>query len=681
MKLVARLTTTIFFLGLITHLIPLVVSPALALTDEESTAVTAQVVNNANPTTPILISPDNNSTITTTLPTFVWEGSSDSNGIASYSLTLDGSVLFSSIPTSATDNANYTLTYDSGTNRYSLTVKSPISDGTHTWKITAFDTIGGSTDSATWTFTIDSLAPNFVVTAVGELTTSISAQDTSTIPSSPLELDNNSPLLVATGEANATVAVVLTVPGDPTQNFSTTIDGSGNWSLQLGLLPRNVVMTLDFTITDGAGNVSVLSGVQFLIKAEVITFPPTTPTPTPSASPDSTPPATPTASPSQEVPTTPAPSPIVTLTLVPPSEIIPEAIQEIFELLPEPVQLILQQLPEQIQVAVENTLNVVVPTSAVIATAAVPTLSLFALFGQLGEELSFRLLIKLLQAIGLLPKRKPQGMVYNSKTDEPVAFALLTVTSTDKTLEEPIQETVVTDVNGIYQGVKLPPGRYQLDVRHQEFTFPSKLPRPPYLSFQDHYLGEPFDVTSQSQEQLFLIPVDPITTAATKKTFRSRLRILLARFRLSNLAIPMFIFSFVIAIFFPTWLNWLIVGFYSIVLVRKAVLSQRIPRISGVVLGPNQQPLVNAIVRLNYSTTNQLAVLVTTNHRGEFATFVEPELYQISVNKTGYFWQPEASGTLSIQQVDARKQHQVLLIEMIPSASVSDELFANVASL
>lgn len=440
--------------------------------DTEGVTVSLRVPTNDNPTTPILISPPNNSYVTTSLVTFVWQGSTDSHGIGEYELYLDGSLYFDNIPTSDTDNSEYTLTYNSTTNEYTLVIKSPLAEGSHTWKISAVDTLGsGRTDSATWTFIVDTQAPSFIITDIGDAAVTISAQDITTIPSSPVELTNNEPLLQGTGEANSTVILTVTIPGDPTQTFTFTIDAGGSWSQQLGILPRGVVMTLDFVITDLAGNVSVLSGVQFIITQEVIVFPPVSPSP--SASPE---------------------VPLIAIPITPPREILFNLAQEIFELLPDTLKTLVASIPPQIR-------NLG-PISTALVIAAIPLLATASIATQFGVRFSLELLARILQALGLVPAGKPRGFVFDSHNHKGIPFALLTITSVpEKTLPltadpntlnlatTPLIETVVSDVEGVYKGVELPPGKYQIDVRHQEYRFPTIKPRPAYLTLRDFYKG------------------------------------------------------------------------------------------------------------------------------------------------------------------------------------------------
>ncbi len=639
------------------------------------TTVTATVPDNAPPTTPILIAPENNSKLTINKPTFIWEASTDANGIDRYEMSLDGSTYFYNIPTNDTENDDYILDYNSITGRYSLTPKVGLSEGDHTWKIRAIDNLDNGTDSATWSFSVDTQAPSFVLTSIGAVTTSISAQDPSTIPSIPVELEDNQPLLTATGEAGSTVQLTLTIPGDPTQSFTVDIDSGGNFQHQLGILPRDVIMTMDFIITDPSGNVSILSGVQFVINSAAIIIPPVSPSPSPTPAVTPTPGVTPQPSPTPSPTVSPSPeaSPIITIPLIPPEEIIHEVIQETGELLPPQIVNLAKNAPKIIEETVVNTIELIAPVSALVATAAVPTLSTLMLFSQFGQDISLKIFVRVLQALGLLPKKRPQGMVFNSQTDEPIAFALITIQSVDTTPEETITETVVTDTSGIYQGIKLIPGKYRIFVNHQDYSFPTFKPRPAYMSFLEFYKGEVFEVKSEEQEHLYLIPVDPKETQTQKTTFRSKTKLLMAQLRLKDLTIPLFSFSLVVATFFPSLVNTFVLGLYGILLTKKAIKSTRVPGISGKIIDEKGEGIPHAIIRLTESNTNQLIALISSNEHGEFKVFTKKDLYQLVVTKQGMTIDTTSS-QLSFQEIDTREESQYVVIKMKEMGDVYAEL-------
>lgn len=633
----------------------------------ENSTVTARVVNNDNPTTPVLVAPANSSTLTINKPSFIWQRSTDDNGIAKYQLWLDGSLHFDNIPITSTDTSSYTSTYDAGTLRFTLTPKTGLAEGAHTWKIRAVDSLGATTDSATWSFTIDTLAPSFILTNIGDAIVSISAQDAGTIPSSPVELQNNEPLLSGTGEANSTVQLTLTIPGDPTQNFSTAITSGGVYSLQLGLLPRGVVMTLSFVITDQAGNVSVLSGVEFIIADTVIVIPPpTSPSPTPGVTP----------SPIPETSPTPTPEPLLVIPVISPRETLNEIIQETYEALPDAVKNILANTPKEVGVFVAETGKALAPISAAAAATAVPATSFLVVASQFGGNLSFNMIIRLLQALGLLPSGKPQGLVFNSATSDPIPFALLTITNTNQD-QVSITETVVSDSSGVYRGVRLPLGEFKILASHQEFTFPTSLPRPSYVSMADFYKGENFQVQSEENLQLFLIPLDPKKeeTELKQKT-RLRLRLNGVNKITRQLLYPLFVISGLLAVLFPTWANIGMFGIYAVVIANKARQWFRVPTIAGTIIDAAGAPLENVVVRLSDPETNQLVSVLTTKADGSFSVFGLRGLYQLSITKPNYVWEQAGEVAMSLYQVDTRQASQSLVLTMKSAGDYYQQMFA-----
>ncbi len=639
----------------------------------DGSTVSAFVPDNIAPSTPILIAPADGSTVNTATPTFVWQESTDNVAMDSYTLTVDGDVLFENIPLVSTNHADYTLVYNSSDDSYSLTPDDNLSNGTHTWKITAYDSSGNYTDSVTWTFTIDTQAPVFVITQVGDETVSISSQDISTIPDEPIILEDNEPLIAGTGESDADVEMTVTIPDEPTQTFNFTIGGSGTWSVQLGVLPRGVTMYLDFTITDEAGNVSVLQDVPFQIEQIIIVFPPQpTPTPTPASSPlppgaTPEPTQTPSASPILPVPT-PA-GPIISIPITPPRETVIRIAQRVEQALPPAIQNIIDTLPEGLREAISEPFRQAAPVAALIATAAIPTLSFLNLLLEFGGQITWRLLVKILQAIGLIPPSEPQGLVFNSETYEPVSFALLSFRSTHQDIAEQILETAISDENGVYQGITLPSGEYTLTVDQQDFHFPTALPRPSYLRLQEFYKGEVFAINSESSEPLFLIPVDSLVTDQRRKTWRDRLRLFVARFKLRNLVVPLFIFSCVVTLFYPSTLNFIILALYIVLFARRVFIAWRVPIIAGTITDSHGEAIENAIIRVTDEQTGLTRVLIRSNQNGQFATRIEQGVYQIAVSKLGYVW-VENNEMVPYKEAIADRSGHTLAITLKPIQEV-----------
>lgn len=648
-----------------------------------NTTVTASVPDIVPPSVPFLISPEDESLLNDATPNFVWQQSTDNVGVSHYELYLDGVLKYGPIPTTSTTTSEFTVTYNSGNGQYTLTPSASISNGSHNWYVMVYDAAGNTNTSVTWDFRIDTQAPAFIIESIGPYTTNISASDINSVPDDPIELEDNQPIFTGTGEANSSVQVTVQIPGQSNQVINFSINGSGNWSFQLGILPRDEVITLNFVITDEAGNISVLTDLKILIIQEYIIIPPTptpSPTPVPTPTPTPLPPGATPPPPTPPVESTPVPPttpPIIKIPILPPEEIVKIIKDEIVDLIPDQVTDIVSNIPQAIRQAISDSVNAIAPAGVLIATVALPAIGFLALLLQLGQQLSLDLILKLLQALGLLPPKEPQGMVFDSQTNEPVAFALLTITSTDKSLSERLIETVVTDVDGIYQGVQLPLGRYIIDVSHQDYNFPTAKTKPGYLSIQEFYKGEEFEVTSAQKLQLFLIPVDKKTETVHKISIKKTIRGFIKKVRFADFFWPLFVFSIVITLFYPTWINFLVLSIYFLMFLKRVVKSFKKPTISGFIKNSAQEPVQNATIRISDPTKGELVAIINTNKQGYHEAFLDPNKYQIQITKSGLVWQREGS-QLSMEEVDVTKERMTFDAVMRDIGDIYKELFGDI---
>lgn len=592
-----------------------------------------------------LISPANTSYVNTTTPSFTWEASSDAFGIGKYTLSLNNNTYIDNIPTTSTNTVNYTLTYDSMNQRYTLTLKSPValSEGSYSWRIRAEDTNGNGTDSATWNFTVDTVPPPLVVTSIGSTSTSISS---GTEPTTPVETPDNPPIISGTTEAGRTVNVTITLPDNTTYVISTTADANGDWSVTPPLLPRDVTILLTVTATDAAGNTRTISNAPFTIPTPVIIIPPdleppiistgsATPTPT-QTFPEPTPSPVfdaetglfviPTPSPRPSPSASPRP-PLLVIPLINPLEIIGLQIQELREVLPEAV----------VQ-TIETVAPVAVPTAAAVATT----------------QIAFDGILRVLQLLGLFPVRKTTGYVFDSHTKQPVPFAVITISSVDER-PEPIQETVVSNMFGMYTGIQLPLGRYKLEVRHQDYSFPSREPRPAFLSVRDYYLGEVFEVTNAKIQQFFLIPMDPLGTVKEKRSLRYQANLLYLWFNrfVQAMVVPLFLLSVYMTSLNPSPLSLFFLLIYTLLLIRQLIMLATRPNIIGQIGDEQQAPVENVLVRLNQAETGELQSVMLTDKRGKYATRVRKDRFQLSIVKPGMVW-TDGQQPMSSYEADTR---------------------------
>ena len=315
-------------------------------------SIRATVPDLIAPSSPILIAPDDGSLLTDNTPSFRWFESTDNVALSHYALYLNDVLYYNNIPKTDTENSSYILDYDELNGSYSLTPKQGIADNSYTWRIDAVDYANLRSSSDTWDFRIDTLAPSFILKKIGDTDVNISAGDAGSVPGGSILIFTNDPTaneptLIAIGEANSSVFLTVTIPDDPTQNFTGSIDGNGNYELKLGILPRDTDIRLDFIITDQAGHVSVLEGVYFRISLQY--WPTSTPSPTPSStstvtpsvslsttlSPTRTPSISPTKKVSVEPSVSKSPTPTGIVPIIPPKEIIHEVSDELIETLPD----------------------------------------------------------------------------------------------------------------------------------------------------------------------------------------------------------------------------------------------------------------------------------------------------------------------------------------------------------
>lgn len=257
-------------------------------------------------------------------------------------------------------------------------------------------------------------------------------------------------------------------------------------------------------------------------------------------------------------------------------------------------------------------------------------------------------LIKILQSLGLMRRGKPQGLIYETDTSKPVPFAMVTFTKSD----QQIMETTVSDVHGVYGGVKLSPGSYTLSVVHQDFNFPTKARQWGIGSTTDFYTGEPFSVTSEATEQLFSIPVDPRTETPVRLPLRT-LVVLAFNQLLSHqqqVQVSLTIFTIICTLISPSMHNLAMAALYGALLVRGKLNSKRKPLLCGTILDNSGKPLENVIVKVVSSGTNQLQSVTQSSVSGYFSAFVRPGKYQISVIKNGYVWEKYAA-SMGLEEV------------------------------
>lgn len=543
---------------------------------DRPTQVTASVSDIEPPSTPILISPEDDSKLTQNKPTFVWKGSTDNFAMSHYVLELNDETKFDDIPLVDSDNSDYTLTYNSTTEEYTLVVKNSLSDGSYTWNILAVDIYDNQATSVVWDFSIDTKAPTFIITTIDGVTVEISNQDTSTVPTTPIELTNNAPQLSGTGEGNSSVRLTLTFQDGSTDEYTFTIGSDGKWSVTLDTLPRDQVIYLDFIITDSYGNVSILSDVPLILRTPVVIIPlPTFPSE----------PVSPT-----EEPTTP---PQLVIPILP---------------LPELLPPIIRDLPKQIVYYVrsyEATTRLVIVTFweqfwKVIVIAlllALPLLKLLILVSWWWKYLSAHLFKQLLWVIGWWKSQRSQGMAISRLDQDSIGFSLVTVSG--KTAAGlPYKQEWLTNQEGQLPRLLLPEGVFRMSMKHPLYFFPTLEKRPEHLEENTYYTGGEFKVEKDDADRLLVLVAEPLEYARNTQLYLLRQSIL----TLPSLSIPLAVLAGCISIFFPSILNLIAILVFILLLLWKKYRAAT-NRLEIDVRDPQKKPIDHVVVALR--ETNQ----------------------------------------------------------------------------
>jgi hypothetical protein len=244
-------------------------APALAVVNPQtgSTTVTVTVPDRGRPDTPVLISPENNATIGTTAPTFIFNPSLGDRPVSHYQLWLDGLKNTDHIPQSFSTITTNAL--------------KALQEGQHTWMIKAIAANGSDRDSAIWSFSIDTTAPLILIQSVADQTASLSSLD---LPSWPNEVQFSTnqryPLITGLSEAGAYLTINFSGPS-VTDAVNQIIGSDRRFSLKpkTALLPGRYQVTV--AAADAAGNTTNLPSFTLTITSptQFITLPLPSPLP------------------------------------------------------------------------------------------------------------------------------------------------------------------------------------------------------------------------------------------------------------------------------------------------------------------------------------------------------------------------------------------------------------------
>lgn len=576
---------------------------------ERTSTVTASVRDRIPPSTPILVSPENGSILNLVPFPFIWKASSDSYGIAKYILYLDGNVYKDDITSS-------TQGYSETDGTITWTPTGIISDGTHTWKVRAVDANGNTADSTTWSFTVDTTPPALIITSIGGKEVSITSQDSSTIPTSPILLKETSPKIVGKTDTNTVVKITLHLPLGVTTLLETTSDDQGNFTITLASLPKDKLITIDFLTQDGAGNISVIAGVPIKIVTEYVVIP--------------------------------LPPPIVDI--IPPIPV-PPTPEEIKETIKHVIETpFTQSLPYKQATQIFG----IFPFLALLIGLLLPTLAFLSVLRRSGvglQEFGISLFIHILRALYILPPPKDRGIVFDSDTQKPVPYAYVQAVSVKdyRTIG-----TTMTNKQGIYGDIALDPGEYVVRVLHRDYTFPTNKEKGRFLRIEEFYKGEIFPTHQFQHLPPLFIPVDYRHT--TKDGIRNTSYEATLTNKIAAMPTPpvllITILLVVLAIGYPSAWNIAMGFLYVLTLLKRVRRRYQTARCVGTIVDKENTPLKQAFILFEKEHSNAVS-FSQTNESGYFEAYIDAGKYEASITHPDHF--------RSTQELDLSSKEVVLL--------------------
>lgn len=540
--------------------------------------VQASIPDTQAPSAPILIAPEDEDLLSDSTPTFSWYEATDNMGVSHYVLYIDDDVFYDFIPLYSTNNSDYSLEYDSLEGSYELTIKDRLRDGKHEWRIVAVDYADLEGISDTWEFRLDTQAPSFVLNKIGDTSVSISASSPSSVPSSPIIIFSNDPsanepMLLATGEAGSRVKLTITIPGDTTQSITKTIGSGGSYEVQLGILPRDTDIRLDFIITDAAGQVSVLEKVYFRIALQYWpTATPSTLTPTPSVSIivspapsiSSSPSPLPTATPS--INASPSPTPTGIIPIIPPREIIHQGVDEVVERLPE-------GMAESIRAFLSSSWWQGAALHFNMFLLVLFYVSAFVLLAsKFWTDFSRPMFAKVCALLWPTINQSWENLVVEYRETNPAALIRVELLNEQKQ----VVDWRISNRSGNFNHFDVSALRsWSLSIKDHNFYYPIEDTKPDYVDFFDFYQGQAFDHQNYHGEPVVI----PTLRAAgqTQLPFLERLRLGM----LYLLEYPgwfygcMVFLGLIFALRYPSISNSIALCFYLVLGVQKYMARRR----------------------------------------------------------------------------------------------------------
>lgn len=558
-------------------------------------------------TTPILISPPDNSTVDSRRPTLTWQVSTSPFTVVDYDLYLDGVLAAEGILHSSGFLDSYFFTATRSGEFISITPSYDLSGGYHQWYVVASNEVGNTATSVEWEFLVDTIPPQIILKGLDFQVLNWDTANPTSIP----DIDNrnliassDTPTIYASTEAFTNIKIDLVCPvnvpifcANLTSSF---IISTSDWSYQVPHLFSGVTYTVFISATDSGANTTLFPSFTITLSPSQIITTPTDITPPQPASVPPTPPRN-VPKPSQNV------------------------VSEIFDVVAPPA---LTRTIEDLQKPAELATNLAVPVATISFLA-----QLIAILSQLWYYLLHGF-ITLMQYFGFWQKRTKLGFVYDAITKQPLFMATVRLYKNED--KPKLIESDVTNKVGIFS-FSTNPGSYLVQVIKNGYRFPSNLVKGGNDGIYEHvYHGEVVKIDDNNQVLDLAIPADPENaTVAWRFKLAQYLRQL---FRTSlYVSLGVGFISAIIAIIAGAniYINTILIIIYTSISFSQAVIG-KLQSTWGIVIDKSNKAIPNISVHLIEKQFQRLVAIRNTDANGRFQFIVPEGSYIIKISTPGF---------------------------------------------
>lgn len=284
-----------------------------------------------------------------------------------------------------------------------------------------------------------------------------------------------------------------------------------------------------------------------------------------------------------------------------------------------------------------------------------------------------RIFYSVFYALGLRGKKRFWGVVYDSKTKQPLDPVIVKLIGAGETHEV---HTCITDMEGRY-GFLVDPGKYKILPKKSNYVFPSsRVTGSEDGNFKDVYHGEFFEVSGGAEVVAPNIPMDPLATDWNqqakakilhyKSFWKSFFSVLLSLAFWAGFSLTLFF----IALDFKqdlviTQRNWFLAFCgYLFVFILNGIVPQT--RLWGQVLDKNTgQAFSNLLLELKNPVLPDLFMARTqTTEEGRFFLRVNPGNYTLEIKKPNPEGVMEVLGRVKVSVTGEALVNQTLLIDL-----------------